>query len=131
MITIYTHKKPLIAQVETAKQELEKNKGLATLKLVDCGDHYVLVDDCHVLEAARQLNLPIQFAILEQDEILDPSSLSYGYKVAKGVKTYGELAYWLCGDGQCGVYEYTEAPALEEGDKYLNLVFFPDGTKFL
>jgi len=84
--------------------------GAPTLRVVDCGDHYMTLEGHHRIAAAAALGLPVDLQVIDQDEIIDPEA--YGIDINSGeanaTYTAGEIAGDLHHMG-CGVY------ALDDG----------------
>lgn len=65
--------------------------GAPTIRVVDCGDHFIALDGTHRLAAACELGVAPDLDILDQDDIVDASSLDWP-ELTDGEYTAGELA---------------------------------------
>lgn len=66
--------------------------GAPTIRVVDCGDHYMAIEGTHRLQAAHDLGVQPDFVVLAQDDMLDASSLDMDYFDADQSYTAGEIA---------------------------------------
>ena len=66
--------------------------GAPTIRLVDCGDHYVALEGVHRLHAVMILGLAPNLVILEQEALISADSLDLDTLVSGETYTAGELA---------------------------------------
>lgn len=66
--------------------------GAPTIRVVDCGDHYMAIEGTHRLQAAHDLGVNPDFVVLSQDDMIDVSSLDMDYFDADQAYTAGEIA---------------------------------------
>jgi hypothetical protein len=76
--------------------------GSPTIRVVDCGDYYMALEGVHRIAAAAELNLPLDLDILEQDDLIDASTLDW-QDLQDETYTAGELAGEAYSNG-CGIY---------------------------
>ena len=91
----------LIHAVEATKLAAVKAEmlklGAPTVRVVDCGDHYMALEGCHRLAAAAELGIAPSLTILDQNDMVDADSLDIDYFQAGETYTAGEIAGELRG----------------------------------
>ena len=78
-------------KLEAAKAEI-RVLGAPTIRVVDCGDHYMAIEGVHRLAAAAELGVAPNLAILKQDDKVEPDSLDKDYFQTGEIHTAGEIA---------------------------------------
>lgn len=93
MTTIYTIHAPEAKKLETVKTEMA-TLGAPTIRVVDCGDHYMALEGCHRIAAAHDLGIVPQLVVYEQDEDLDITAFDWfdAANWAETVYPAGEVA---------------------------------------
>lgn len=71
--------------------------GAPTVRVVDCGDHYMAIEGCHRLMAAAELGIAPILTVLAQDDMIDADSLDIDAFQAGETYTAGEVAGELYG----------------------------------
>jgi hypothetical protein len=68
--------------------------GAPTIRVVDCGDHYMALEGSHRLAAAAELGLTPELVVSEQDDVLDITAYDWYDEANWGETTYtaGEVA---------------------------------------
>lgn len=66
--------------------------GAPTIRVVDCGDHYIAIEGVHRLAACAQLGIAPILNVLEQDDLVDADSLDWESLRRGEQYTAGELA---------------------------------------
>lgn len=94
---IYLIHAPDPSKLETVKAEMQV-RGAPTIRVVDCGDHYMALEGCHRLCAAAELGLVPDLVVLEQDEMVAADSLDIDYFIAGESYSAGEIAGELYGN---------------------------------
>ena len=91
----------LIHAVEATKLAAVKAEmlrlGAPTVRVVDCGDHYMAIEGCHRLTAAADLGIAPVLVVLSQDDMIDADSLDIDAFQAGETYTAGEIAGELHG----------------------------------
>jgi len=91
----------LIHAVDPAKLAAIKAEmltlGAPTIRVVDCGDHYMALEGCHRLAAAAELGIAPVLDVLDQDDMIDADSLDIDAFQAGKTYTAGEVAGELHG----------------------------------
>lgn len=91
----------LIHAVDAAKLAAVKAEmltlGAPTVRVVDCGDHYMAIEGCHRLAAAAALGIAPVLTVLGQGDMVEADSLQIGQLVAGETYTAGEIAGELHG----------------------------------
>lgn len=83
-----------LADVVAEMREL----GAPTIRTVDCSDFLMALEGSHRLAAAAELGLTPSFVVLDQDEVVDLSTLDIDtYNLSGDSYTAGELAGELIG----------------------------------
>ena len=88
LITIHGINETYLAAVMATMRTL----GAPTVRVVDCGDHYVAVEGTHRIEAAARLGLAPVLDVLEQDTLVQADSLDLDWLQAGESYTAGEIA---------------------------------------
>lgn len=70
LYTIHGHNEARVLQV----MEEMRTMGAPTIRVVDCGDHYMAIEGTHRLEAAARLEVAPNLVVLEQDELVAAAS---------------------------------------------------------
>lgn len=73
------------------------NLGAPTVRVVDCGDHYMALEGCHRLTAAAELGIAPVLTVLAQDDMVDADSIGIDHFQASETYTAGEIAGELHG----------------------------------
>jgi len=111
--TMYTMHAPNQQHLARIVQEM-KVLGAPTIRVVDCGDHYVALEGTHRIAAAAQLGISLILDVLEEDDLVPGDSLDWQDFLQPGQEyTAGELA----GEVQSinsGIYLCNEAGVWEE-----------------
>jgi len=71
--------------------------GSPTVRVVDCGDHYMAIEGCHRLMAAAELGIAPRLTVLAQDDMVAADSLDIDGFAAGETYTAGEVAGELRG----------------------------------
>lgn len=71
ILTINDVEEPHLTKVKEQMVKL----GSPTIRVVDCGDYLQAIEGCHRLRAACELGLKVDFDILDQEEIVQMSTL--------------------------------------------------------
>lgn len=100
--TLYTMHGHNEAHVERVMAEMAA-LGAPTVRVVDCGDHYMALECTHRLEAAARLGIAPALVVLDQSDMVDADSLDIDILQAGQSYTAGELAGEVYSDG-CGCY---------------------------
>jgi hypothetical protein len=91
----------LIHAVDSAKLAAVKVEmialGAPTVRVVDCGDHYMALEGCHRLVAAAELGIAPILDVLGQDDMVEADSLDIDAFLAGESYTAGEIAGELHG----------------------------------
>jgi len=82
--------------LEAAKAEM-RVLGATTIRVVDCGDHYMAIEGVHRLAAAAELGIAPNLTILKQDDMVEADSLDRQHFQAGEIRTAGEIAEKLRG----------------------------------
>src|SRR3712207_476493 len=77
--------------LEAAKAEM-RVLGAPTIRVVDCGDHYMAIEGVHRLAAAAELGIAPTLTILRQDDMVEADGLDRGHFQTGEVCTAGEIA---------------------------------------
>jgi hypothetical protein len=88
LYTIHGHNDAKVQRVITDMVAL----GAPTIRVVDCGDHYMALEGCHRLEAASRLGVAPTLVVFEQDDLVDANSLDWPDLQAGESYTASELA---------------------------------------
>jgi hypothetical protein len=67
-------------------------RGAPTVRVVDCGDYLMALEGVHRIAAAAELGVAPELLVLEQDELVNASSLDWQDLQAGENYTAGELA---------------------------------------
>jgi hypothetical protein len=84
------------AKLATVKAEM-LTLGAPTIRVVDCGDHYMAIEGCHRLVAAAELGITPILDVLGQDDMIEANSLDIDAFQAGETYTAGEIAGELHG----------------------------------
>jgi hypothetical protein len=103
LYTIHGHNE---AKVTAVMAEMTK-LGTPSIRVVDCGDHYLALEGVHRLEAAARLGIAPTLIVLEQDELVEADSLDWPDLQHGESYTAGELAAQVSGD-QRGCYRFED-----------------------
>lgn len=76
MRTLIAINKPEAAHLQAVIEEM-RVLGSPTLRVVDCGDHYVALEGSHRIAAAEKLGLALDLDVLRQDEIVETQTLDW------------------------------------------------------
>lgn len=100
LYTIHGHNEDKVVAVMADMAKL----GAPSIRVVDCGDHYMALEGVHRLEAAARLGIAPKLMVLEQDDMVEADSLDWP-DLARG-ESYmaGELAGEVSGN-QRGCYK--------------------------
>jgi len=85
---IHTVDPDKIAEVKDEMRE----RGAPTIRVVDCGDHYMAIEGCHRLVAAAELGVAPNLVVLPQDAMVDGASLDMDAFLHTESYTAGEIA---------------------------------------
>jgi hypothetical protein len=91
MNPIYLIHKTDAEKLEAVKSEM-LTLGAPTVRVVDCGDHYMAIEGTHRLAAAADLGIEPNLIILDQDDMVEADSLDMDYFEAGRSYTAGEIA---------------------------------------
>ncbi len=107
MSTIYAIHAPVAEKLETVQREME-TLGAPTIRVVNCGDHYMALEGSHRLAAAHALGLEPQLIVFEQDEMLDITQFDWFDESNWVETTYqaGEVAGELFSPNQARNYSF-------------------------
>lgn len=107
MSTIYAIHAPVAEKLETVKREME-TLGAPTIRVVNCGDHYMALEGSHRLAAAHALGLEPELVVFEQDEMLDITQFDWFDEANWFETTYqaGEVAGELFSPNQARDYSF-------------------------
>jgi len=83
--------------------------GTPTIKVVDCGDHYMALEGSHRIAAAHRLGLTPTLIVHEQDEMLEISGYDWYEPQNWADTTYpaGEVAGELYSPSQAVAYSFS------------------------
>ena len=85
-----------------------RTMGAPTIKVVDCGDHYMALEGSHRLAAAHALDLTPELEILEQDDEIEITGFDW-YEACNWAETVypaGEVAGELFSPAQAVPYRF-------------------------
>lgn len=68
--TVYAIHAPAADKLEAVKAEMS-SLGAPTIRVVDCGDHYMALEGSHRLAAAAELGITPELEVYDQDDTLD------------------------------------------------------------
>lgn len=88
LYTIHGHNEARVAQVMEEMQHL----GAPSIRVVDCGDHYMALEGVHRFEAAARLEIAPKLIVLSQDDMVEASSLDWDWLLSGESYTAAELA---------------------------------------
>ena len=77
--------------LEAAKAEM-RVLGAPSIRVVDCGDHYMAIEGVHRLAAAAELGIAPHLTILKQDDMVEADSLDQNHFRTGEIRTAGEIA---------------------------------------
>lgn len=100
LYTIHGHNEAKVARLMDEMKVL----GAPTIRVVDCGDHYIAIEGVHRLEAAARLGIMPYLVVLEQDELVPSDSLDLDWLIPGENYTAGELAGEVYSRGS-GIYK--------------------------
>ncbi|MDQ0349716.1 hypothetical protein [Ancylobacter vacuolatus] len=105
--TVYAIHGAEAGKLETVKAEM-LSLGAPTIKVVDCGDHYMALEGSHRLAAAHALGIIPALEILEQNDDLDISGFDWfdGANWSATVYPAGEVAGELFSPAQAVDYRF-------------------------
>lgn len=92
--------------LEAVKQQMAK-LGQPTIRVVNCGDYFKAIEGTHRLQAAADLGVAINFIVLEQDDLINSTTLDWQDLEQDQEYAAGELA----AEGFChnaNIYEIDE-----------------------
>src|ERR671913_91870 len=78
-------------KLEAAKAEI-RVLGAPTIRVVDCGDHYMAIEGVHRLAAAAELGVAPNLTILKQDDMVEADGLDREHFQTGEICTAGEIA---------------------------------------
>lgn len=107
MPTIYAIHAPQADRLEAVKADMQ-TMGAPTIRVVDCGDHYMALEGSHRLAAAHALGLTPHLIVYAQDDELDVTGYDW-YDAANWSETVypaGEVAGELFAPTQARDYRY-------------------------
>jgi len=106
MTTIYAIHAPFAEKLATVKAEMEA-LGAPTIRVVDCGDHYMALEGSHRLAAAHALGLEPILTVIDQDDDLDITQFDWFDAANWFETTYkaGEVAGELFSPSQARAYD--------------------------
>ena len=107
MTTIYAIHAPLADRLEVVKAEMA-TLGAPTIRVVDCGDHYMALEGSHRIAAAHALGLTPELVIYDQDDALDITQFDWFDAANWGETEYpaGEVAGELFAPTQARDYSF-------------------------
>jgi len=107
MTTIYAIHAPFAEKLATVKAEMEA-LGAPTIRVVDCGDHYMALEGSHRLAAAHALGLEPILTVIDQDDDLDITQFDWFDAANWFETTYkaGEVAGELFSPSQARAYSF-------------------------
>lgn len=107
MTTIFAIHAPIAERLETVKAEME-TMGAPTIRVVDCGDHYMALEGSHRLAAAHALSLTPELVIFAQDDMLDITQFDWfdAANWAETEYTAGDVAGELFSPSQARDYAF-------------------------
>ena len=107
MTTVFAIHAPEEARLAEIIEEM-RTLGTPTIKVVDCGDHYIALEGSHRLAAAAALDLTPAFVVHEQDEEIDISAYDWFEAQNWAETTYpaGEVAGELFSPQQAVDYRF-------------------------
>ncbi len=65
--TMHGHNNRRVAEVMAEMEKL----GTPSIRVVDCGDHYMAIEGTHRMEAACRLGIAPNLIVLDQDELVE------------------------------------------------------------
>lgn len=89
--SLYTPHKVDGAKLEAVTADMAR-LGAPTIRVVDCGDHYMALEGCHRLAAAAALGIAPNLVILEQEDLVDADTLDIDGLERGETYTAGEVA---------------------------------------
>jgi hypothetical protein len=95
-----------IAKLATVKAEMS-DRGIATIRVVDCGDYYQALEGTHRIAAAAALGMPLDLTVLAQDALVDADSLDWQDLCGGEQYAAGDLAGEIS-VAECGVYRLAD-----------------------
>ena len=107
MTTVFAIHAPDKARLPAIVEEM-RTLGAPTIKVVDCGDHFIALEGSHRLAAAAALDLNPVFIIHDQDEEIDISAYDWFEPQNWAETTYlaGEVAGELFSPHQAVDYRF-------------------------
>lgn len=107
MLTVYAIHGPESDKLETVVAQM-REMGAPTIRVVDCGDHYMALEGSHRLAAAAALDLVPDFEIIDQDGQIDISDYDWfeAHNWADTVYPAGEVAGELFAPSQAVDYRF-------------------------
>lgn len=103
-ITILTPHRPQTDKLACVTTEMRR-LGAPSIRVVDCGDHYMALEGCHRIAAAAATETPVDLIVLEQDDMVEADSLDWQDLQPGETYTAGELAGEAYSP-QSAVYQY-------------------------
>jgi hypothetical protein len=88
LYTMHAPQDAHLAEVIAAMRTL----GAPTLRVVDCGDHYVALEGMHRLAACAELGMAPELVVLEHDDLVEGASLDLHHVWPDETYSAGELA---------------------------------------
>lgn len=107
MTTIYAIHAPLADKLAGVMAEME-TLGAPTIRVVDCGDHYMALEGSHRLAAAHALGLEPILTVMDQEDDLDITQFDWYDEANWFETTYkaGEVASELFSPNQARDYSF-------------------------
>jgi len=107
MATIYSIHAPFADRLEAVKSEMAA-LGAPTIRVVDCGDHFMALEGSHRLAAAHALGLEPKLLVFEQDDMIDITQFDWFDEANWGETTYqaGEVAGELFSPQQAQAWSF-------------------------
>lgn len=107
MTTVYAIHAPHEDRLSTVISEMQA-MGAPTIRVVDCGDHYMALEGSHRLAAASKLGLDPTFVVYGQDDQIDITAFDWfdADNWAETIYPAGEVAGELFSPTQARDYRF-------------------------
>jgi hypothetical protein len=108
--TVYAIHAPQAERLEAVKADMMR-LGRPTLRVIDCGDHYMALEGSHRLAVAHELGIRPEFVVFDQDDEIDITGFDW-YDAAnwdRAAYLAGEIAGELFAPTSAVAYDFSEA----------------------
>jgi len=108
--TVYAIHAPHADHLATVKADMQR-LGRPTLRVIDCGDHYMALEGSHRLPAAHELGIRPDFVVFDQGDEIDITKFDWYDEANWDRTTYlaGEVAGELFAPTSAVAYDFAGA----------------------